>query len=65
MQRILDDMVMVAEGVPTTRAVYQLSRRLEIEMPITEQVHAVLYKQHDPREVVGRLMSREPKAEMG
>jgi glycerol-3-phosphate dehydrogenase (NAD(P)+) len=65
LQRILDEMVMVAEGVPTTRAVYQLSRHLGIDMPITRQVHAVLFEQRDPREVVVELMSRQPKSEVG
>jgi glycerol-3-phosphate dehydrogenase (NAD(P)+) len=65
LQRILDDMVMVAEGVPTTRAVYQLSRQRGLEMPIAEQVHAVLFEQRDPREVLSELMSRQPKSEVG
>ncbi|MGD8396713.1 MAG: NAD(P)H-dependent glycerol-3-phosphate dehydrogenase [Candidatus Eiseniibacteriota bacterium] len=56
LKRILDDMIMVAEGVPTTRAVWQLSGRLGLDMPITEQVHAVLYEDRDPRDIVVELM---------
>ena len=65
LQRILDDMVMVAEGVPTTRAVHGLAGQLGIDMPITARVHAVLFEQQDPREIVGELMSRQPKSEVG
>jgi glycerol-3-phosphate dehydrogenase (NAD(P)+) len=62
--RILGEMVHVAEGVPTARAVHRLAERLGIEMPITAQVHAVLYEGQDARAMMTALMSREPKAEV-
>jgi glycerol-3-phosphate dehydrogenase (NAD(P)+) len=61
--QILDEMVMVAEGVRTTRSALQLAHRLGVEMPITEQVHAVLYERKDPREALVTLMSRPPREE--
>jgi glycerol-3-phosphate dehydrogenase (NAD(P)+) len=41
---IIDDMDMVAEGVKTARVVIDLARRYSIEMPISEEMHAVLYE---------------------
>ncbi len=61
---ILAGMTMVAEGVDTTRAVYQLARREGIEMPIVDVVHAVLFGDMHPREAVESLMLRQPKAEL-
>ena len=61
---ILAGMTMVAEGVDTTRAAYQLARREGIEMPIVDVVHAVLVGDLHPREAVESLMLRQPKAEL-
>ncbi len=54
----------VAEGVPTTRAAVALARQAGIELPIVEQMHAVLFEGKDPRQAVLDLMQREPKAEL-
>ncbi|MEM6560869.1 MAG: NAD(P)H-dependent glycerol-3-phosphate dehydrogenase [Planctomycetota bacterium] len=62
-KQILDDMDSVAEGVPTTKAVRELARRHNVEMPITEGIYAVLYEERDVLEVLSGLMSRDPKAE--
>jgi glycerol-3-phosphate dehydrogenase (NAD(P)+) len=64
LQEILKDMVMVAEGVDTANAALTLSRRHRIEMPITEQVNAVLFDKKDPTAAIHELMSRERKAEV-
>ena len=61
---VLRDMVMVAEGVNTAEAALTLSRRHGIEMPITEQVNAVLFGEKDPTAAILELMSREGKAEV-
>ncbi len=53
----------VVEGVATCRSVMDLARKYRVEMPITAAVHAVLFENMDPIEAIGRLMSREPKAE--
>jgi glycerol-3-phosphate dehydrogenase (NAD(P)+) len=60
---ILAEMKMVAEGVKTTEAVHGLSRKLRQELPITEQVYQVLYKDKQPKEAVRELMARELKSE--
>jgi len=59
----LGDSGQVAEGVPTTEAVTRLARRLGVEMPICEQVHAILFAGRAPLDAVRALMSREPKSE--
>jgi glycerol-3-phosphate dehydrogenase (NAD(P)+) len=61
---ILADMVMVAEGVNTTRSVYDLAKRLGVEMPITEQVYAILFEAKDPLVALRELMTRDLKPEI-
>jgi glycerol-3-phosphate dehydrogenase (NAD(P)+) len=61
--KILNSMKMVAEGVPTAKAVYRLSQRLHISMPITKEVYQIIYKNKDPKRAVTDLMTRELKAE--
>lgn len=53
----------VAEGVHTCRAAYRLSRTLDIDMPITAQVHAVLFEGKAPKQAVYELMTRDHKEE--
>ena len=56
---ILAEMKMVAEGVKTTEAVNTLRQKLDVEMPITEQVYAILYQGKDPSQAVRDLMVRK------
>jgi glycerol-3-phosphate dehydrogenase (NAD(P)+) len=51
------------EGVQTAREVYLLSQQLGVEMPITQQVHAVLYQALSPLQAVHNLLDRSQKAE--
>jgi glycerol-3-phosphate dehydrogenase (NAD(P)+) len=60
---ILSGMKMVAEGVKTTLAAFQLAQRLGVEVPITEQMYRILYEGKDPRRAVSDLMLRELKPE--
>ncbi len=60
---ILADMKMVAEGVKNTRSVRALAHKMGVEMPITEQMYAMLYEDKPPRQVVSELMGRGPKPE--
>jgi glycerol-3-phosphate dehydrogenase (NAD(P)+) len=55
----------VAEGVRNTRSLCSLARRLGIEMPIVEQMFAVLYGGKKPAEAVRELMQRSLKPEAG
>ena len=61
---VLNRMVMVAEGVKTTRAAVELADRVSIELPIAEQVHKVLFRNKDPRKAIRDLMIRKAKREM-
>jgi glycerol-3-phosphate dehydrogenase (NAD(P)+) len=65
--RKLDDIVgamrMVAEGVGTTAATVELARKMRVEMPITEQMYAVLYQGRAPRDAIRELMERQLKHE--
>ncbi|MCS7177042.1 MAG: NAD(P)-dependent glycerol-3-phosphate dehydrogenase [Candidatus Kapabacteria bacterium] len=63
LQQILASTPMVAEGIPTTLAAYQLSLRTGVEMPITAQMYAVLFQGKPPRQAVEDLLTREVKAE--
>lgn len=62
--QILSEMNMVAEGVKTTKAVWQLAQKYEVEMPITEHVYAVLYRDLDPKDAVKHLLIRPPRPEV-
>jgi len=53
----------VVEGVATAKSVVQLAGKYRVDMPIVQGVHAVLFEGLDPIEGIGRLMSREMKAE--
>lgn len=54
---------MVAEGVFTTTAAVGLARARGVEMPITEQMHAILHAGKSPREAIQELMTRTGKSE--
>jgi glycerol-3-phosphate dehydrogenase (NAD(P)+) len=53
----------VVEGLRAAKAVHQVSARLGVEMPISEQVYRILHEGVAPRDAVGALMNRELKAE--
>lgn len=63
----LDDIesstAMVAEGVETTRAIKHLAEKLNIEMPITNQVYQILFDGKNPLEALQDLMRRSLKIE--
>lgn len=60
---ILSEMTMVAEGVKTTLSSYQLAEKLGVEVPIINQMHAILYNGKDPLIAVNELMQRDLKSE--
>ncbi|MCB2168464.1 MAG: NAD(P)H-dependent glycerol-3-phosphate dehydrogenase [Deltaproteobacteria bacterium] len=61
---ILSEMRMVAEGVKTAKSVYNLSRKVEVEMPICREMYRILYEEASPQEAVYRLMTRDLKHEL-
>lgn len=54
---------MVAEGVFTAHAAIELARARGVEMPITEQMDAILHRQKSPRDAIQELMTRSGKSE--
>ncbi|GIR96735.1 hypothetical protein CM15mP99_3700 [bacterium] len=56
-------MGMVAEGVNTTKVVHELSKKHNIEMPISNSVYEVLFMRRDPKTSVKNLMIRKLKKE--
>ena len=54
---------MVAEGIFTTTAAVGLARARGVEMPITEQMYAILHESKAPRDAIHELMTRSSKSE--
>lgn len=63
LEQALGETAMVAEGVRTTLAACDLAERAGVEMPIAQQMRAVLYDGKPPREAVEELMLRRLKRE--
>jgi glycerol-3-phosphate dehydrogenase (NAD(P)+) len=64
LEAILSETRTVAEGVRTTKSVYNLSRKIGVEMPIAEQIYRILYEDLEPKEALHVLMSRDLRQEM-
>ncbi|MCF8011533.1 MAG: NAD(P)H-dependent glycerol-3-phosphate dehydrogenase [Clostridiales bacterium] len=64
LEQALETVNMVVEGVRTTRAAVKLAHKLDVEMPITEQMHKVLFENLSPRTAVINLMSRGGRHEL-
>ena len=60
---ILKDMAMVAEGVKTTLSGYLLAKKLDISMPILEQMYNILYRGKNTAEAARSLLTRDLKEE--
>ena len=64
LDQVLAGMVMVAEGVHTTRAAHELARARSFDLPIVEQVHAMLFEGRRPADALRALMTRDLKREI-
>jgi len=64
LKEITRDMNMVAEGIKTSVAAYQLGKKIGVDMPIINQVYEILYQGKEPISAVRELMTRELKKEM-
>ncbi len=64
LKEILAEMRMVAEGVKTAKSVYNLSREIGVDMPISQEMYRILYEDLSPKEAVYRLMTRDLKQEL-
>ncbi|MBC8383259.1 MAG: NAD(P)H-dependent glycerol-3-phosphate dehydrogenase [Candidatus Cloacimonetes bacterium] len=63
LDEILSSMEMIAEGVNTTRSAYQLSHKMNVDMPITDHIHQILFEGLSLKEGVMALMTRSPRSE--
>ncbi len=63
LETALAEIQQVVEGVQSSREARLLAQRQGIDMPIVEQVHAVLHEGRSPREAVRQLLERQQKAE--
>lgn len=64
LDEVSESIGMVVEGVKTTKATYELSKKYDIEMPITQEIYNVLYNNADVKNAVVNLMMRNKKHEM-
>jgi len=65
LSQILDELGEVAEGVITTKSAWELAQKEDIDMPITEQIYALLYEGKTPQQALTDLFNRERRAERG
>ncbi|MGI6361146.1 MAG: NAD(P)H-dependent glycerol-3-phosphate dehydrogenase [Bacillota bacterium] len=56
--QVLEEMGMVVEGVYATENAYKLAAKHQIRMPITQEIHAMLYDNRAPKEAMFNLMTR-------
>ncbi|MFS0863545.1 NAD(P)H-dependent glycerol-3-phosphate dehydrogenase [Fredinandcohnia sp. 179-A 10B2 NHS] len=64
LEEVLANMGMVVEGVRTTKAAYQLAKKMDVTMPITFALYDVLFNNQSPKEAVDNLMTRGRTNEM-
>ena len=64
LDEIVESMEGVAEGVATTLAVWNVARKLGLEMPIIEKMYRVLYDSVSPSEVADELMGAKGRHEL-
>jgi glycerol-3-phosphate dehydrogenase (NAD(P)+) len=63
LKEILGEMKMVAEGVGTTSALLDLATEVNVELPISEQVNAILHEGKSPADAIRDVMERPSKRE--
>lgn len=61
---VLTEVGMIVEGVRTTKAAYQLAKKQQVDMPITEALYSVLFENKNPKDAVDVLMIRTKKHEL-
>lgn len=62
-EQAITDIGQVVEGYRNTKEVYMLAQRMQVEMPIVDQIYQVLYQNKPPKEAAVALLSREQKFE--
>lgn len=62
-RQALEKVGMTVEGYLATKAAYELSKSVDVEMPIVEQCYLVLYKNKSPKKAIADLMGRPKRHE--
>lgn len=65
LEETLNEVHMVVEGVSNAKAAYELSKKLNIPMPITHEINSVLYDGKNVKQAVYDLMTRDKVEEIG
>ena len=60
---ILAELGSVAEGVKTSKAICELAKKLDIEVPVSSAIYEAVYTDITPQEVLSKLMNRKLKKE--
>ena len=60
---ILNELGSVAEGVKTSKAICELAKKLNIEVPVSNAIYQAVYTDITPKEILDSLMNRSLKAE--
>jgi len=63
LDEITKSMVMIAEGITTTKNIRQLKEKLNVSMPITEEMYQLIFNGKAPIDALRSLMDRELKDE--
>ena len=63
LDHITQSLGMVAEGVKTTAAIYEMAQKLQVEAPLTRAVYGILYKDMAPPTALRDLMARDLREE--
>ena len=62
-EKTIEQMNMNAEGVSTSKSLYELAKKYKIEMPICANVYEIIYNNKDPKVAIDELMNRELRSE--
>ena len=62
-EQVLKSTEMVVEGVGTAESCHELQKKYSVEMPIAEEIYAIIYQGKDPKAAVRDLMTRKKKSE--
>ena len=63
-QQALQEIGQVVEGYTAARAVHEVARRENVDMPITDGIYRILYENEPAKDVVKGLMTRPIRAEV-
>jgi glycerol-3-phosphate dehydrogenase (NAD(P)+) len=64
LEEVQASMDSVAEGVTTTKAAWELAKKMGLEMPITEKIYEVLYEDADASEAMDKLLGARGRHEL-